>query len=255
MTSGDPFSLDGRVALVTGGGRGLGRGMAVALAGAGAAVVVASRSVQELDETLALIDESGGAASAVASDLSDPAAAKVLIDEVVSRHGRVDVLVHAAGNQVRRPALEITAAEWDSIQALHLRAAFLLAQAAGAHMVPQGSGSIVFVGSMTSERVGIENIAPYAAAKSGLLGLTRTLAVEWGALGVRVNTIAVGFFPTAMSADVDADPRRQALAARIPMGRVGTPADLAGPVVFLASDASAYVTGQCLAVDGGWTVA
>jgi NAD(P)-dependent dehydrogenase (short-subunit alcohol dehydrogenase family) len=255
VTNVDPFGLAGRVAVVTGGGRGVGRGMAVALARAGATVVVASRTAAELGETLASIAEAGGSASAVASDLADPAAAKVLVDEVVSRHGRIDVLVHAAGNQVRRPALEITAAEWDSIQALHLRAAFLLAQAAGAHMVQQRSGSIVFVGSMTSERAGIENIAPYAAAKSGLLGLTRTLAVEWGAHAVRVNTVAVGFFPTAMSADVDADPRRQALVARIPMDRVGTPEDLAGPVVFLASDASAYVTGQCLAVDGGWTVA
>ena len=117
------------------------------------------------------------------------------------------------------------------------------------------SGSIVFVGSMTSERLGMPNIAAYAAAKSGLLGLTRTLAVEWAAAGVRVNTIAAGFFRTAMTLSVDDDPARLALTDRVPMGRLGTADDMGGPIVFLASDASAYITGQCISVDGGWTVA
>ncbi|MEP7054155.1 MAG: SDR family oxidoreductase [Actinomycetota bacterium] len=255
MTSHDAFRLDGRVALVTGGGSGLGRGMALALAVAGAHVVVASRNRDQLDETVRLIEAGGATGSARVIDVADPLAPAGLVDDVVADRERIDVVVHAAGNQIRRPALEMTAQDWDSLQAVHLRGAFLLAQAAGARMVEQRSGSIVFVGSMTSERLGLPNTAAYAAAKSGLLGLTRTLAVEWARAGVRVNTIAAGFYRTAMTRSVDDDPARLALTDRIPMGRLGTADDMGGPVVFLASDASAYVTGQCIPVDGGWTVA
>ncbi|MEO6714782.1 MAG: SDR family oxidoreductase [Mycobacteriales bacterium] len=255
MTRHDSFRLDGRVALVTGGGSGLGRGMALALAAAGAHVVVASRNREQLDETVQLVEAGGATASARVLDVADPLAPAGLVDDIVADRQRIDVVVHAAGNQIRRPALEMTADEWDSLQAVHLRGAFLLAQAAGARMVEQRSGSIVFVGSMTSERLGMPNIAAYAAAKSGLLGLTRTLAVEWASAGVRVNTIAVGFFRTAMTKSVDNDPSRLALTNRVPMGRLGTADDMGGPVVFLASDASAYITGQCISVDGGWTVA
>ena len=249
------FRLNGRVALVTGGGSGLGRGMAIALSAAGAHVVVASRNREQLDETVRLVEVAGATASACVTDVADPLAPARLVDEIVAGHQRIDVVVHAAGNQIRRPALEMTAEDWDALQAVHLRGAFLLAQAAGARMVEQRSGSIVFVGSMTSERLGMPNIAAYAAAKSGLLGLTRTLAVEWAAAGVRVNTIAAGFFRTAMTLSVDDDPARLALTDRVPMGRLGTADDMGGPIVFLASDASAYITGQCISVDGGWTVA
>lgn len=249
------FDLTGRVALVTGGGRGLGRGMAIGLARAGAAVVVSSRSAAQLDESVAAIEGAGGVATAIECDVATADAPARLVSDALAAHGRLDVLVHAAGNQVRTPALEFAVDDWDAVQGLHLRAAFLLAQAAGRHMVERGSGSIVFVGSLTSARAGLPDVVAYAAAKSGLLGLARTLAVEWAPSAVRVNTILAGFFPTEMTADLERHPGRQALMARAPMGRLGTPEDLAGPVVFLAADASAYVTGACLTVDGGWSVA
>jgi 2-dehydro-3-deoxy-D-gluconate 5-dehydrogenase len=253
----NPFALDGRVALVTGGGRGLGRGMASALARAGATVAVSSRSKDELDDAVADISNDGGTATAHPLDIGEPDAPRELVADVLREHGRLDVVVHAAGNIVRKPSLEMSADEWDSLQRVHLRAAFLLAQAAGTHMVAQGSGSIVFIASLTSERLGMPNVVAYGAAKSGLLGLNRTLAVEWAPHGVRVNAIAVGWFPTALNKDVPQTPERLALTVgRVPMGRLGDPdEDLGGPVVFLASDASAYVTGAVLYVDGGWSVA
>ncbi len=254
--TGDRFRLDGRVALVTGGGRGLGRGMALALAGAGAWTAVASRDERQLAETVALVHAHGGRALALPCDVAGEGAPARLAAEVVDRLGRLDVLVHAAGNQVRKPALDLSAAEFDAVLAVHLRAAFLLAQAAARSMVEQGEGgSVVLVGSMTSAWAGLPGVTPYATAKSGLLGLARTLAVEWAPHGIRVNVLAPGFFATEMTRDVADDPGRRAVYARIPMGRTGEPDDLAGAVVFLAAPASAYVTGQVLAVDGGWTVA
>jgi len=251
----DSFSLDGRVALVTGGGRGLGRGMALGLAAAGAHVVVASRSADELDDTAKAVAAAGGTCDAVTADLASDDGPARLVDDVVARAGQLDVCVHAAGNQVRRPALEMTAEDWDAVHRLHLRSAFLLAQATARHLVARGApGSVVLVGSLTSFR-GFPDIAAYGAAKTGILGLVRTLAVEWAESGIRVNALAPGFYPTEMTRDLDRHPGRQALIARTPMGRTGTPDDLAGPAVFLASDASAYVTGQCLTVDGGWTAA
>jgi 2-deoxy-D-gluconate 3-dehydrogenase len=141
------------------------------------------------------------------------------------------------------------------VQNVHLRPAFLLAQATARHLLERGSpGSIVLIGSLTSFR-GIAGVVPYATAKSGIVGLAHGLAVEWGPAGIRVNVIAPGFFPTEMTRDIEELPTRQRLYERIPMGRLGEPADLAGTAVYLASDASAYVTGQVLTVDGGWTAA
>jgi NAD(P)-dependent dehydrogenase (short-subunit alcohol dehydrogenase family) len=250
------MNLAGKVALVTGGGRGLGRGMALALAEAGAGIAVVSRTEGQIRETVGLIERGGGTAWAIPWSLGDPREDSGLVDQVVRRAGRLDVLVHAAGHQVRRPALELTADEWDGILTVHLRSAFLLAQAAARHMMGRGGGgSIVLIGSLTSWRVGVPHTAAYAAAKSGMVGMMRTLAVEWAEEGVRVNTIAPGFFATELTRDVEADPGRRRLLARIPMGRQGTPQDLGGAVVFLASDASAYLTGQVITVDGGWSAA
>lgn len=248
--------VTGRVALVTGGGRGLGRAMALALGAAGARLAVSARTEAELAETVDLAARSGAEASAVPWDLGHQDDAARLVEEVVERCGRVDVLVHAAGNQIRRPALSLAAADWDEIHRIHLRAGFLLAQRTAHHVIGRGgTGSIILVGSLTSLRVGVPDTVAYGAAKSGLLGLMRTLAVEWAEHGVRVNTVAPGFFATEMTADVADDPDRRALLARIPMGRQGEPEELGGTVVYLASDASAYVTGQVLTVDGGWAVA
>lgn len=250
------FDLEGKTVLVTGGGRGLGFGMAKVIADAGATVVLANRSQGQLEAATTELRELGGRAHAIATDLTQPGAAHELVEDVVSEHGRIDGLLHAAGNQHRSPFLDFPGEAFDDVVRLHLRTAFDLAQATAQHLVSQGEGgSIIFIGSLTSEAAGIRNITAYSAAKSGLLGLMRTLANELAPHGIRVNTIAPGFFATEMTADVSGDPYRQSLYDRIPAGRMGIPEDLGGAAAFFLSDASAYVTAQCLTVDGGWAVA
>ena len=247
------FDLHGKVALVTGAGRGLGRGMALALAEAGADVVAVSRSVDQLEETLALLQRYEGDPRIIPWNLSDSHGLDKLVAEIIERYGRVDVLLHAAGIQVRKSALEVTPADWDAVQAVHSKAAFFLSQAVAHQMLRRGAGGkIILVASLTSQ-VGIPNTAPYAAAKSGVLGLVRTLAVEWAPHAIQVNAIAPGYFHTALTDALFSDPeRRDKLLSRIPMGRIGEPDDLAGAIVFLASSASNYMTGQVINVDGGW---
>lgn len=248
------FDLSGTVALVTGGGRGIGAAMARALAGAGALAVLASRDEGQLRDVAGEIGAAGGTADVLPWDVRGETAAG-LVAEAVRRHGRLDILVHAAGNQIRKPALDYTLADWDAVMDLHLRAAFALAQAAGRHMASQGRGSIVLVGSLTSERLGAPATLPYAAAKSGVLGLARSLAVALAPDGVRVNTVLPGFVRTELTRDVDDTPERRALTSRTPAGRLGVPDDLGGVAVFLASEAAGYVTGETITVDGGWSVA
>jgi 2-dehydro-3-deoxy-D-gluconate 5-dehydrogenase len=251
-----PFDLRSKVVLVTGGGRGLGLGMATAASDAGATVVLANRSAEQLDAAVTQINARGGHAFGLPVDLAGPAAGHQLIDQVLAEHGRIDGLVHAAGNQYRSGVLEFPGVAFDDVIRLHLRTAFDLAQATARHLVERREGgSILFVGSLTSEAAGIRNVVAYSAAKSGLLGLMRTFAVELASHGIRVNTIAPGFFATEMTADVKGDAYRQSLYDRIPAGRMGTPEDLGGVATFFLSDASRYVTGQCLTVDGGWEVA
>lgn len=247
------FDLHGRVALVTGAGRGLGRGMATALAEAGADVVAVSRSKEQLGETVALLEHHGRRPRAISWDLGDTDGLEGLVEEIVRDYGQLDILLNAAGNQVRKPALEITPEEWEAVQNLHLKAAFFLSQAAARFMVRRGSGGkIIFVASLTSH-LGVRNTVPYSASKSGILGLVRTLAVEWASHSIQVNAIGPGYFHTALTDDLFSDPEGRArVLSRIPIGRVGEPEDLAGATVFLASSASDYMTGQVVNVDGGW---
>lgn len=250
------LDLDGHVVLVTGGGGGLGSGMAQSLADVGAHVVVAGRTQVTLEAVVASIEAGGGSASAELVDLMEPTAVARLVPSVVERYGRLDTLVHAAGHQHRAPVLEYPEEMFDEMLHLHLSVAFRLAQATAAHLVSrQAPGNIILVGSLTSNVVGVRHIVGYAAAKAGLLGLMRTMAVELAAHGIRVNTVAPGFFATAMTQDEDGDPYRRALYGRIPAGRLGEPHDVGDLVAFLASPAAEYVTGQCIAVDGGWSVA
>jgi 2-deoxy-D-gluconate 3-dehydrogenase len=246
------FALENRTILVTGAGRGLGRAMALAAVGAGATVVAVARSEDQLRETAALAERAGGRVFTLPWDLSDLHRADALVDQAGERAGALHGVVHAAGVQHRAPAIEVQVEDWERVATLNLAAPFFLSTAL--HRAA-GAGSHVFVGSLTSH-LGIANIGPYAASKSGLHGIVRTLAVEWASTGARANALAPGYFHTELTDALLADAERSAwIRSRIPMGRLGRPEDLAGTVVFLLSDASAYITGQMVNVDGGWTCA
>lgn len=247
------FDLSGRTALVTGAGRGLGLGIAHALAEAGCGIAAVARSEDQLERAVEELRVHGAPTAAVPWDVGAGDDASELVAAVRTRLAAPDVLVHAAGIQVRVPAAELSLEDWDRVHAIHLRAAFALARAVGDPLRTRGApGSLVFIGSLTS-RIGIPNTVAYGSAKTGLVGLTRSLAVEWASDGIRANAILPGYFHTALTDELMQDAQRSAtLLGRIPLGRFGDAADLGGAAVFLASDASAYVTGQTLAVDGGW---
>ena len=245
------FSLTGQVALVTGSSRGLGWGMAEGLAQAGATVLLNGRDPATLAERVAELRAQGLTADSVAFDVTDTAAMQAGIADVVARHGRLDVLVANAGTHGALPLPEWTVADWDRVMDTNLKSCFFAAQAAAAPMVRQKSGRIIFMGSLTGLR-GRPTIHGYAASKSGLGAIARTLANELGEHNITVNTIAGGYFETELSkllrqnADLVAR-----INARIPLRRWGSPRDLAGIAVFLASSAGVYVTGQEICVDGG----
>jgi gluconate 5-dehydrogenase len=245
------FDLTGRTALVTGGNSGIGLAMARALGMAGADVVVVARRVTELASAREAIEREGIACSAVPADLSDPDAPQAVGAAMAER--TVDILVNAAGINLRRPFREVTAADFDLHMALHLRAPFLLTQVFAPGMAERRFGRIINVASLQSWRA-FSDSAPYGAAKGGVLQLTRAIAEEWSRHDVTCNAIAPGFFPTPLTAPVFGDPERAARnAAQTATGRNGELDDLVGATVFLASKAAAYVTGQTLAVDGGFT--
>jgi NAD(P)-dependent dehydrogenase (short-subunit alcohol dehydrogenase family) len=248
------FDLTGRTALVTGGNSGIGLAMARALGLAGAGVVLVARRKEELDTAVkGLVQNDGIAATSIPADLSSPDCASRIATELSSREVHVDILVNAAGINLRQPFPEVTADAFDLHMALHLRAPFLLTQALAPAMATKRHGRIINLASLQSTRA-FPNSAPYGTAKGGVVQLTRAIAEEWSRQGVTSNAIAPGFFPTPLTAPVFGDPERAAKnAAQTAIGRNGELADLAGTTVFLASDASAYVTGQTLAVDGGFT--
>jgi 2-deoxy-D-gluconate 3-dehydrogenase len=248
--SGDPFSLAGKVALVTGASRGLGAGMALGLAAAGADVVLHA-SAPPADTALA-IERLGRRAAALAADLGDPAAPARLAADALAVYGRLDILINNAGIIRRQPADEHSDEFWDAVIEVNLSSVFRLSRAVGRHMLERGSGKIVNVASILSFQGGV-TVPGYAAAKGGVAQLTKALANEWAGRGINVNAIAPGYMVTDNTAGLRADQvRTRQINERIPAGRWGTPADLAGAVVFLASPASDYVNGHVLAVDGGW---
>ncbi|MDR1078894.1 MAG: 2-dehydro-3-deoxy-D-gluconate 5-dehydrogenase KduD [Propionibacteriaceae bacterium] len=246
------FKLEGRVALVTGSGRGLGQATAVALAEAGADVALLDLAPPS--ETAAQIEALGRRGLAIACDLgqASPADLVAVVDQVVAGLGRIDILINNAGIIRRQAAVEFSQANWDDVLAINLDAVFWLSQAAGRIMLEQGSGKIVNICSMLSFQGGV--IVPsYAATKHAVAGVTKALANEWAGRGVNVNAIAPGYMATDNTAPLRADSDRSAsISDRIPAGRWGTPADLAGPMVFLCSAAADYVHGAILTVDGGW---
>jgi gluconate 5-dehydrogenase len=247
------FSLKGRVALVTGGSSGIGRAIAEAYAAAGAAVVVAARRIAELEATVTAIRASGRRAAALACDLAQRDDLARCARAARDAFGDVDILVNAAGVNLRRPLLDVTDADWDATMAINLTAPFFLAQRLAPAMLAKGWGRIVNIASLQSVRA-FANGAPYGASKGGIMQLTRAQAEAFSRRGVTCNAIAPGFFPTALTAPVFADPARaKAMAERTMAGRNGELADLAGTAIFLASRASDYVTGQTIFVDGGFS--
>lgn len=246
------FSLAGRVALVTGGGRGLGRGIALALAKAGADVAVLARTPGELEEAVDAIRKQDGRAIAIQASVAERPQIEAAVKQVVDEFGRFDILVNAAGVQLRKPALEVTEDDWDTIFAVNLRGVFFSCQAGARAMLDHGGGRIINITSLTAV-IGLPLIAPYVASRGGVSQLTKALAVEWAQYGVRVNAIGPGRFRTSMTEELFVDAEvRDSFMRLIPQNRAGTPEDLAGAAVFLASDASSYVTGQTIYVDGGW---
>ena len=244
------FSLDGRLALVTGGSSGIGEGIAVALAGAGAGVVLLARDKARLEAAAARI----GAAGWVSADAADRAALTAAAGEVTARFGEPDILVNAAAVNLRPPLGDQTAASWDQTIEANLTAPFLLGQAFGPRMAERGWGRIINITSQQAHRA-FGNSGGYGAAKGGLAALTRSQSEAWAPHGVCCNALAPGFVITPLTAEVSADPVRvAAYAARTHIGRNGLPADFAGAAVLLASPASGYITGQMICVDGGFSV-
>ena len=247
------FSLEGRVAAVTGGSSGIGKAMALALAGAGARVVIVARQAATTDGTASEIRSAGGTASGVRADLGDRDEIGPACERIRAEFGEPDILLNAAGVNIRPPMAQLTLAEWDHSLAVNLTAPFLLGQEFGPSMAARGWGRIINVASQQAIRA-FGNSGGYGASKGGLVSLTRSQAEAWAGSGVRCNAIAPGFVATPMTRQVAGDPvRSAALAARTMIGRNGQPGDFAGVAVFLASDASDYVTGQLICVDGGFS--
>lgn len=247
------FALSGRLAVVTGGGRGLGRASALGLARAGADIALVSRSAEELEEVAAGVRAIGRNAWCITEDLSDMHRVATLARSIEQQCGTVHIVVHFAGAQLRRAAIEVTPEDWERVLAVNLATPYLLSCRLAERMQAAGiAGRHIFVGSLTSH-IGIQNVSPYAASKSGLMGVVRSLAVEWASTGVTVNAVIPGYFETQLTQDLLSSTERRAwILSRIPMGRTGEPEDLVGAVVFLASDAARYITGQSIVVDGGW---
>ncbi|GAA4881532.1 SDR family NAD(P)-dependent oxidoreductase [Serinicoccus chungangensis] len=254
MTVIDQFSLAGRTALVTGATRGLGRAFATALAEAGADIVVHGRDAELAEEVAGDIRGLGRTATVVLGDLTTAQGVSSVVDEATSKAGQIDVLVNNAGACIHRPALEVTDEEWTHVIDTNVTALWRMSQAVGAQMVERGSGTIVNVGSISAMIVNRPQFQPaYNASKAAVHQLTRSLAAEWAPKGVRVNALAPGYIKTDMS-PVDEPQFRRMWIEDSAMQRYATPDELGGAMVFLASDASSFVTGSVLVVDGGYTV-
>ena len=247
------FDLSGRKALVTGASRGLGQAIAEALASAGADVAITARKSDDLAKTASRITAHGRICAPLSLDVRDVAACGAAISQAADALGGLDILVNNAGYEEICPSLDVDEALWDRIVSTNLKGAFFCAQAAARQMTQSGKGgAIINLCSLTSY-IGVPTAAPYGSSKSGLMGMTHALATEWASAGIRVNGIAPGYFRTAMT-DVfyENDEWQKSMLGKIPQGRFGAMEDIAGAVVFLASAASSYITGQVIPIDGGY---
>ena len=249
------FDLSGRTAIVTGGSRGIGKEMAEALAEAGANLVLCARRQEWLDKTLEEFRSNGFEARGVLADVSEPADCEKLVGETVSQFGRIDILVNNAGTSWGAMPEDMPLEKWQKVLDVNLTGCFLMAQAVGREMLKHGSGSIINITSISGITSSANGpfYAGYVASKAGLIGLTRELAASWGRKGIRVNAIAPGFFHSRL-ADAVIDIYETSIQENNPIPRIGSEGELKGTVVFLASDASSYITGQTIVVDGGMTI-
>lgn len=250
------FDLTGKVVVVTGSGRGLGKAIALGVGAAGGSVVVCSRTLAEAEATAAEISAAGSPSLAVRVDTGDRSSCQALISSTVEHFGKLDVLVNNAGIDIIEPAEDVTEDAWDQVLNINLKGYFNCSQLAARQMIAQGTGGSIVNNSSIAGAVGIAGLSAYAAAKGGVDQLTKVQAVEWASKGIRVNAFAPGYFENVMSGATEEHRRpekRSQVLAFTPMGRRGLPDELVGPVVFFASDASSYVTGAVLYVDGGYT--
>jgi len=246
------FDLTGKVALVTGASRGLGQGMALGLAEAGADIIAVASSAENAQATVDMVSSLGRKAIALGCKQDDPEQVKQLVEDAISTFGRVDILVNNAGTIRRAPAEEFSDEDWMAVMDTNINGVFSLSRGIGKHMLERGDGKIINIASLLSFQGGI-TVPAYAASKGAVMQLTKALANEWAAKGIQVNAIAPGYFATDNTEALRNDSERFAsISSRIPAGRWGDPADIAGSAVFLASKASDYVNGHILLVDGGW---